>query len=261
MPLPNLPLGEIYGALFFAATALLAWGAAAVLLEPTVLLLANEWQLGRVSGAVLGATLVVLIVAVLLFGGTLPLLRVGTWSMQWLLPCSVFDDRLVCGMVNAATRAARRVVPRTHLVFPPLVFCPALAGPTRQPILVAASRLLAGRRSPALFGKLPIMTVIERSALLPYAAEQVFDLVADIERYPEFLEGCVGAEIHERGRGDRDRDAAACPGPRISHGFTTRNTMTRPEKIELTLVDGPFDSFSGRVDVSRSRWMRPVRPL
>ena len=86
----NLPLGEIYGALFFAATALLAWGAAAVLLEPTVLLLANEWQLGRVSGAVLGATLVVLIVAVLLFGGTLPLLRVGTWSMQWLLPCSVF---------------------------------------------------------------------------------------------------------------------------------------------------------------------------
>ena len=43
------------------------------------------------------------------------------------------------------------------------------------------------------------MTVIERSALLPHAAEQVFDLVADIERYPEFLEGCVGAEIHERG--------------------------------------------------------------
>ena len=86
----NLPLGETYGALFFAATALLAWGAAAVLLEPAVLLLANEWQLGRVSGAVLGATLVVLIVAALLFGGTLPLLRVGTWSMQWLLPCSVF---------------------------------------------------------------------------------------------------------------------------------------------------------------------------
>ena len=86
----NLPLGEVYGALFFATTALVAWGAAAVLLEPTVLLLANEWQLGRVSGAVLGATLVVLIIAVMLFGGNLPLLRVGTWSMQWLLPCSVF---------------------------------------------------------------------------------------------------------------------------------------------------------------------------
>ena len=39
------------------------------------------------------------------------------------------------------------------------------------------------------------MTVIERSALLSRPAEQIFDLVADIERYPEFLEGCVGADI------------------------------------------------------------------
>ena len=93
----NLPLGETYGALFFAATALLAWGAAAVLLEPTVLLLANEWQLGRVSGSVLAATLVALIIAALLFGGTLPLLRVGSWSMQWLLPCSVL---LTAGFVG-----------------------------------------------------------------------------------------------------------------------------------------------------------------
>ena len=32
----------------------------------------------------------------------------------------------------------------------------------------------------------------------------------------------------------------------ITHGFTTRNTMTRPEKIELTLVDGPGDACSGQ---------------
>ena len=85
----NLPMGETYGALFYVATAVLAWGAAVVMLEPTVLFLANEWQLGRVCGAVLGATLVVLIIAALLFGGTLPLLHVGTWSMKWLLPSSV----------------------------------------------------------------------------------------------------------------------------------------------------------------------------
>ena len=42
------------------------------------------------------------------------------------------------------------------------------------------------------------MTVIERSALLSHPAEQIFDLVAEIERYPEFLDGCVGAEILER---------------------------------------------------------------
>ena len=42
------------------------------------------------------------------------------------------------------------------------------------------------------------MTIIERSALIPFSVEQIFDLVADIERYPDFLDGCVGAEVHER---------------------------------------------------------------
>lgn len=89
------------------------------------------------------------------------------------------------------------------------------------------------------------MTVIERSALLPHAVEQVFDLVADIERYPEFLDGCVGAEIHERGDGIVTATLKLSRAG-ISHGFTTRNTMQRPERIELALVDGPFDSFSGQ---------------
>ena len=89
------------------------------------------------------------------------------------------------------------------------------------------------------------MTVIERSALLPHTADQVFDLVADIERYPEFLEGCVGAEIHERGE-ETVTATLRLYRAGIIHGFTTCNMMTRPEKIELTLVDGPFDSFSGQ---------------
>ena len=88
------------------------------------------------------------------------------------------------------------------------------------------------------------MTVIERSALLPHAAEQVFDLVADIERYPEFLEGCVGAEIHERGEASVTGTLRLSRAG-ISHGFTTRNTMQRPERIELALVEGPFNTFSG----------------
>ena len=89
------------------------------------------------------------------------------------------------------------------------------------------------------------MTVIERSALVPHAAEQVFDLVADIERYPEFLEGCLGAEIHERGE-ETLTATLRLSRAGISHALTTCNTMMRPEKIELTLVDGPFDSFSGQ---------------
>ena len=88
------------------------------------------------------------------------------------------------------------------------------------------------------------MSVIERSALLPHPAEQVFDLVADIERYPQFLDGCVGAEVLER------TDNAVTATLRlsragISHSFTTRNTMQRPQQIALTLVEGPFDQFTG----------------
>ena len=67
------------------------------------------------------------------------------------------------------------------------------------------------------------MTVIERSALLPYAAEQVFDLVADIERYPEFLPGCVDASILERQENTvTARLTLSRAG--ISQSFTTCNT-------------------------------------
>jgi ribosome-associated toxin RatA of RatAB toxin-antitoxin module len=88
------------------------------------------------------------------------------------------------------------------------------------------------------------MTLIERSALLPYSAEQIFDLVADIERYPEFLEGCVGAHILERTEHSVTAKLRLAKGG-ISHGFTTENTLKRPECMELKLIEGPFEAFSG----------------
>ena len=88
------------------------------------------------------------------------------------------------------------------------------------------------------------MTVIERSALIPFAAEQIFDLVADIEHYPDFLEGCVGAEVHERTPSNAVATLRLSRAG-VSHSFTTRNLLYRPERMELTLVDGPFDHFSG----------------
>jgi NSS family neurotransmitter:Na+ symporter len=93
----NLPLGETYGALFFGAMALIAWGAAAVLLEPLVMLLANEWYLGRVSGAVLSATLLAMVIAASLFMGELPLLQFGSLVTQWLLPLSLLATAIFVG--------------------------------------------------------------------------------------------------------------------------------------------------------------------
>ena len=45
------------------------------------------------------------------------------------------------------------------------------------------------------------MTNINRSALLPYRAQQLFDLVNDIESYPRYMEGCVGAQVLRREEG------------------------------------------------------------
>ena len=45
------------------------------------------------------------------------------------------------------------------------------------------------------------MTSINRSALLPYRAQQLFDLVNDIEAYPRYMDGCVGAQVLSREEG------------------------------------------------------------
>jgi len=88
------------------------------------------------------------------------------------------------------------------------------------------------------------MTTIDRSALLSHPAEQIYALVADIERYPEFLNGCVDAQIlASTAEAVEARLALSRAG--LSHSFVTRNTMHPHDQIELTLVDGPFEQFVG----------------
>ena len=88
------------------------------------------------------------------------------------------------------------------------------------------------------------MPNIIRSALLPYPAETLFDIVNDIERYPEFLPWCGAAEIVERAPGQLvARLAVSAKG--VSERFTTRNTMVHPTRVDLQLIDGPFERFEG----------------
>ena len=88
------------------------------------------------------------------------------------------------------------------------------------------------------------MTQINRSALLPYSAREVYKLVNDIEQYPLFMDGCVGAEVL-RAEGDIIEARLDLAKAGISHSFTTRNVLQEPESIRMELVDGPFDYFSG----------------
>jgi len=89
------------------------------------------------------------------------------------------------------------------------------------------------------------MREVTRSALVPYSAEQMFALVEDIERYPEFVPWIASAQKLDStpdqvtGRLEMQRSG-------VRETFTTRNFLKRPTEMLLTLVDGPFKTFEGR---------------
>lgn len=90
------------------------------------------------------------------------------------------------------------------------------------------------------------MKEVKRSALLPYSASQVYELVADVERYPEFLPGCVGAGILERhADGGVDAELTLQQGPARVR-FTTRNRMDPGRRLEMRLQKGPLQALEGR---------------
>jgi ribosome-associated toxin RatA of RatAB toxin-antitoxin module len=72
----------------------------------------------------------------------------------------------------------------------------------------------------------------------------MFDLVAQVERYPEFMPWCGGAVVTERSdHGMRASITIALAG--IRQTFTTQNQHDYPHKIDLKLVDGPFSELTG----------------
>lgn len=89
------------------------------------------------------------------------------------------------------------------------------------------------------------MTRIHRHALLPYPARQLFDLVNDVQAYPEYMEGCVGAEVLYADEQLMEARLDLARGG-IRQSFSTRNILEPPHAISLELLDGPFDQFRGR---------------
>jgi ribosome-associated toxin RatA of RatAB toxin-antitoxin module len=72
----------------------------------------------------------------------------------------------------------------------------------------------------------------------------MFDLVNDVEQYPEFLHWCTGARIDARQ--DNIVEATLDIGVLGFHReFRTRNTLSRPERIQMELVSGPFRTLTG----------------
>ena len=86
------------------------------------------------------------------------------------------------------------------------------------------------------------MRRITRSAIVECSSRQVYDLVEDIESYPEFLPWCFAAHVSERGPG-RTVATIEVGSPVMRQAFTTENTNAPGRSIDMRLLQGPFRSF------------------
>lgn len=88
------------------------------------------------------------------------------------------------------------------------------------------------------------MALVEKSVLIEYSAQQMFDLVDRCEDYPQFLPWCSHTEL-------RFRDEHKTVGTlhinyhSVKSHFTTENTKEANTSMKIRLVEGPFQSLEG----------------
>jgi len=88
------------------------------------------------------------------------------------------------------------------------------------------------------------MKHVKKSVLLWHTPHEIYRLVTDVEKYPEFLPWCERVEVLSRDeQGPTARLHLAYSG--IRHTFTTKNVQIADESVHIKLVDGPFSLLDG----------------
>ncbi|MCG7499898.1 type II toxin-antitoxin system RatA family toxin [Vibrio sp. Of7-15] len=88
------------------------------------------------------------------------------------------------------------------------------------------------------------MPQVSRSALVPFSARQMFELVNDVPSYPQFLPGCTGARVLDSTLNSMTASVDVSKAG-ISKTFTTANELVDSQRIDMRLVDGPFKKLVG----------------
>ncbi|MDA1071154.1 MAG: type II toxin-antitoxin system RatA family toxin [Proteobacteria bacterium] len=83
------------------------------------------------------------------------------------------------------------------------------------------------------------MPVHREERHLPWSREQMFDLVADVARYPEFLPWCTASRIRKR-EGDVFWADLVIGFKMFRERFTSRVELARPERLDVSYTEGPF---------------------
>lgn len=85
--------------------------------------------------------------------------------------------------------------------------------------------------------------------ILPYTTSQLFELVADIEKYPDFLPWCRAARVIERGEGEFLGELVISYH-HLTESYTSKVTLTpptsvhSPARIDVKMVKGPFSHLT-----------------
>lgn len=75
--------------------------------------------------------------------------------------------------------------------------------------------------------------------ILPYRPDQMFDLVADVAKYPQFLPWCMASRVRKR-EGDVMVADLVIGFKMIRERFTSRVTLRAPDRIDVEYVEGPL---------------------
>ena len=89
------------------------------------------------------------------------------------------------------------------------------------------------------------MKTVHKSVLIWYSADEMFALVTDVARYPEFLPWCDQAAVLQQDEHGMLAKVGIGLGG-LKQSFTTRNGHVPGREVRMELVDGPFSKLDGR---------------
>lgn len=88
------------------------------------------------------------------------------------------------------------------------------------------------------------MPDVKHNVIVPHTAEQMYDLVNDVEKYPEFIPWCSESRVTEPS--DTEMKATLCFSAHgFNKAFTTHNHLEKNRRIQVKLLEGPFRFLEG----------------
>jgi ribosome-associated toxin RatA of RatAB toxin-antitoxin module len=88
------------------------------------------------------------------------------------------------------------------------------------------------------------MREVKRTALIAEAPARMFQLINDVEKYPQFVPGCVAARVISRKDNEMVASLTIRRGP-LNTEFTTRNLLDPDKRVLMQFVSGPFRVLEG----------------